>query len=398
MSRVMVAVKTTEGGRWILPQIRAFRDRGLEVVVLLPGGEGRLATEVASLVEKDAGLRLVRSPFDFSFRPRLTILTELIALRQLILETKVEGVLYHLYATALAIRLATIALDLRRVHMVAGPLFLESRLIALTERLMWRLDSHIVCGSHYIARLYGSLGVPQFRMSVVPYGVDTKLFTPPSTEDRAAARRELGLPDDGLIAVMVSYVYAPKWLAHRGRAIKGHDVLLRAWRLFHLEHPEATLLLVGSGFDSAGEKHRQELKRCFGYRSGKDGVVWLDSVDDVRIAYRCADVSISPSLSDNHGAVLEAAAMGLPSIVSDAGALPEGVVPGDGWVHRAGSAKDLLRCLENCAAVEQSTSLRERGEMSRQFIATYFDQQGLTEKVVDRFCVGRGSREDRGVE
>lgn len=385
MSRVMVAVKTTEGGRWILPQIRAIRNRGIEVVVMLPKGEGRLAAEVVSLVDQDAGLRLVRSPFDFSFRPRLTMLAELVALRRLIRETRVEGVLYHLYATALAIRLATIAVRLRRVHMVAGPLFLESRLIALMERLLWRLDSHIICGSHYIARLYRSLGVPQRRMSVVPYGVDTELFTPPSIESRAAARRKLELPADGLVAVMVSYVYAPKRLAFRGRAIKGHEVLLRAWHQFHRQDPNATLLLVGGGFDAAGEKHRQELMRRFGYRRGKDGVVWLDSVDDVRAAYRCADVSISPSLSDNHGAVLEAAAMGLPAIVSDAGALTEGVEPGVGWVHRAGSAEDLLRCLEECADA-RPIDLSERGEASRRFVVTCFDQHSLTEKVADQLC------------
>lgn len=386
MSRVLVAVKTTDGGRWILPQIRAFRNRGIEVVVLLPKGEGRLATEVAALVEQDAGLQLVRSPFNFSFRPRLTMLAELGALRRLIRETKVEGVLYHLYATALAIRLATVAMRLHRVHMIAGPLFLESRLIASIERLLWRLDSHIICGSQYIARLYRSLGVPQRRMSVVPYGVDTDLFSPPSAEIRAAARRELGLPTDGLTVVMVSYVYAPKRLAYRGKAIKGHEVLLRAWHQFHCQYPDSTLLLVGSGFDSTGEKHRQELMSSFGYQKGKDGVVWLDSVNDVRVAYRCSDISISPSLSDNHGAVLEAAAMGLPSIVSDAGALAEGVEPGVGWVHRAGSAEDLLRCLEDCARAQQSADLKDRGEAARQFILAHFDQQGLTEKVADQVC------------
>ena len=57
----MVAVKTTEGGRWILPQIEAMRSRGTEVVVLLPEGKGRLATEVTALADRDADVRLLRA-------------------------------------------------------------------------------------------------------------------------------------------------------------------------------------------------------------------------------------------------------------------------------------------------------------------------------------------------
>jgi glycosyltransferase involved in cell wall biosynthesis len=384
MSRVMVAVKTTEGGRWILSQIEAMRSRGTEVVVLLPEGKGRLATEVTALADRDAGVRLLRSPFDFRFRPRLRVLAELANLRRLIMAAKVDCVLYHLYATALAIRLTTWGLRLRRVHMIAGPLFLESPVIATAERLLWRLDSHIICGSRYTFRRYRALGVPPHRMSVVPYGVDTTLFEPSSAEERAAARRKLDLPAEDLVAVMVSYVYAPKRMAHRGRAIKGHEVLLQAWRDFHRQYPEATLLLVGSGFDAAGEEHRQVLMRRFGYEAGKDGVIWLDSMDDVRVAYRCADVSISPSLSDNHGAALEASAMGLPCIVSDAGALAEAVQNGVGWVHRAGSSRDLQRCLGECARAR--AGLKDRGDASRRFIVAHFDQQSSTEKVADQVC------------
>ena len=380
----MVAVKTTEGGRWILPQIRALRRRGVEVVVLLPHGKGRLAAEVGALVDGDAGVQLVRSPFGFRFRPGFRVVADLVALRRLIVATEVDCVLYHLYATALAVRLSTWGLTLRRVHMIAGPLFLESPVIAAAERLLWRLDSHIICGSRYIFGLYRSLGVPEDRMSIVPYGVDATLFEPPSAECRAAARRSLGLPADGLVAVMVSYVYAPKRLAHRGRAIKGHEILLDAWQEFHRAHPDATLVLVGSGFDAAGEAHRRELMRRFGYADGEHGVIWIDSVDDVRDAYRCADVSISPSLSDNHGAVLEASAMGLPCIVSDAGALAEAVAPDTGWVHRAGSPEDLLRCLGEFARSAEQADLKSRGDASRRFIVAHFDQSRSSEAVADR--------------
>ncbi len=387
MTRVMVAVKTTEGARWILPQIHALRARGLEVVVLLPQGDGRLATEVLALIDRDAGVELLRSPFDFRFSVRLGLLTELVALRRAVKAANVQCVLYHLYATALAIRLATWGLKLGRVHMIAGPLYLESPLIATAERFLCHLDSHIICGSEYTYTLYRRLGMARDRMSVVPYGVDTELFQPGSPEEGAAARKDLGLPPQGLVAVMVSYVYAPKRLVHRGQAIKGHEVLLRAWREFHRRHPESTLLLVGSGFDAAGERHRQEIIHRFDYEAGRDGVIWLDSVIDVRSAYRSADVSISPSLSDNHGSALEASAMGLPCIVSDAGALPEAVESDAGWIHKAGSVEDLLLCLERCAEADSAGQLRRRGAASRRHIVTHFDQEASTQMVVKQVVV-----------
>lgn len=383
----MVAVKTTEGGLWIMPQVRALRRRGAEVVVLLPAGGGRLASAVEALAAADDGVRLLRSPFSFHFRPRRGLARELVALRRLLASSEIDTVLYHLYATALAIRLTAWRLPTRRVHMVAGPLYLESWLIAAVERVLWRCDDHIVCGSQHIFERYRRLGVPAGRMTVVPYGADPTTFSPPTPQQRAGARAGLGLPAEGFVAAMVSYVYAPKRLAHRGRAIKGHEVLLEAWRQVREHHPEATLLLVGSGFDAAGEQHRQQLMRQFGYRPGAEGLVWLDSVQDVRLAYSAADVSVSPSLSDNHGAVLEASAMGVPSIVSDAGALSEAVEPGDGWVHHAGSADDLARCL--LAGVHQGTAaLRERGAGARGLLLERFDQRACTERVVDQL-IGR---------
>jgi glycosyltransferase involved in cell wall biosynthesis len=386
MTRVMVAVKTTEGALWILPQIDALRARGVDVVVLLPEGEGRLVTKVLALVGRDSGVELVRSPFNFHFVAGRRVVSQMFALRRVVRSADVDSVLYHLYATALAIRLATLGLRLSRVHMVAGPLYLESPLIATAERIFCRLDHHIICGSQYTLDLYRKLGMPRNRMSVVPYGVDTELFRPGSPLERAASRRKLGLPVRGLVAVMVSYVYAPKALVYRGQAIKGHEVLLRAWRDFHRRHPESTLVLVGSGFDAAGERHRQRVMQSSDYHAARDGVVWLDSVLDVRDAYRSADVSVSPSLSDNHGAALEASAMGVPCIVSDAGALPEAVERGVGWIHTAGSADDLLRCLEQVAAADSAGELGRRGAASSRYMIKHFDQRVSTQLVADQVC------------
>ena len=112
--------------------------------------------------------------------------------------------------------------------------------------------------------------------------------------------------------------------------------------MFRAHHPRAHLLLVGSGWGRAGEAHRKEL--IARYRVTADpNVTWLASVADVRPCYDAADVSVSPSFSEGHGAATEASAMGVPSIVSDAGGLPETVDEPAAGSFRAVTCGALVR-------------------------------------------------------
>ena len=385
MKHLVIAVKTTDGGLWILPHVLEARRRGTKVTVLTPAGDGRLVRAVRNLSSHDSGVGHQASPFDFSFRRPWRALRGLWRLRGTIRDLAPTIVLYHLYASALAVRIACLGLRLRRVHMVAGPLYLESRIIRLVERLLGRLDDLIICGSEYTRRRYLGLGFPPCRLVTVPYGVDVAQFTPDRAPDHLAVRRRLGVMPHSFVVGMVSYVYAPKSLVHRGEGIKGHRYLLRAWRRFRQRHPDAELLLVGSGFDAAGEAYRQQLMTEHGVApdaAETAGVRWLSTVADVREAYAAMDVSVSPSLSDNHGAVLEASAMAVPSIVSDAGALPEAVTSESGWVFPAGSTEALLDRLEQAYADWAEGSLAPRGRAARTYVRAQFDVAELSRRVI----------------
>lgn len=380
--RVAVLLKTNSGGTWVLPQVEELRRRGHEVVLILPPGTGALTVELHR-----RGFEVVGSPCAFTFRPNLATLRGLRDLRALLRRLRPDVLQYHLYASALAARLSTLGMPQRRVHMVAGPLYLESPLIRPVERLLWRLDHVTICGTRYTSELYGSLGCPADRRPVVTYGVDTDHFAPARTDDsvpqqhdqgavaerRAKTRAEFGIAQDAFVAVMVAYVYPPRGLVHRGRGIKGHDVLLEAWRSFQAHHPSAHLLLVGGGWGPAGEAHREELIARFGI-AADPSVTWLASVADVRPCYVAADVSVSPSLSEGHGAATEAGAMGVPSIVSDAGGLPETVDERCGWVVPRADAKALASGLESAYREFEAGRLSERGEQARRYAVELFDE------------------------
>lgn len=355
-TRVTVVLKTAQGGMWIIPQVLAMRSRGAAVCVILPASPGRLRSAL-----QDIGIPVLDSPFDFSFRPRPDLVRRLWALRRTIDETKPDVVFYHLYASALAARLATAGRSVRRVHMVAGPLYLENALIRLAERFLCRFDDRIIAGSEYSAHLYARLGYPRRQLLVVPYGVDVQKFRKDSTPAPIS---------EEFVAIMVAYVYAPKSAVFPGVGIKGHEVLLEAWRRFSARHQGVRLLLIGGGFDPAGEEYRGRLLERYGDLST---LTWLESVTDVRPSYARAHVSVSPSLSENHGAALEASSMGLPSIVSRVGGLPEVVDPDIGWLVPPGDVEALERALDHAYEAWADGRLAEMGASARRRMEERFD-------------------------
>jgi glycosyltransferase involved in cell wall biosynthesis len=378
--KVLLVLKTSEGALWVLPHVDELRRRGHAVVAVLPERPGRLRIALSA-----RDVPVVDSPFDFRFRPSPRTLTGLLRLRRLINQLSPDVLHYHLYASALAARLSSLGLGIPRVHMVAGPLHLEWTPTRTVERLLARLDTVTIGGSDFVSERYQELGRPVARTPAIPYGVDTGHFQPPEGWQRARARAALGLGPGTFLVVMVAFVYAPRRRLHAGHGIKGHDVLLAAWRKFQAEHPDARLFLVGAGFDDAGERHRQDLIRLFRLDDPRTahGVTWFESTDDVRPFYAVADLSVSPSLSDNHGAAVEAGAMGLPSIVSDAGALPETVSPESGWVVPRGDSEALADALRHAHTEGLHGLLTARGSAARRFVRWHFSGTRTAKAVTD---------------
>lgn len=374
--RITLVIKTAEGGRWIGPHIEEMLQRGHKVTVILPMGPGRLRT----LLEKlPIDIRPVN--YDFSFAPSISTIQGLGRLRVEIRESRPDVVHYHLYASALAARISSLGLTSKRVHMVAGPLYLESRLIRTVERLLSRMDSVLVAGSAHTANLYEQLGFPKHRISEIPYGVDTEKFRPPSIAEAKAARESLGLASDQFVVVMVAYFYGPKKLVHQGVGIKGHDVLLASWKEFARSGRDVKLFLVGSGFDPAGDEHRRSLMSE--YADPRLGIEWVASVTDVRPYYWAANLSVSPSLSENHGSALEAGACGVPRMVSDAGGLPETTTAESGWIVPKGRSDALGTALEESYVEFLSGDLARRGICSRAEMVENFDVRDASVALVD---------------
>ena len=144
------------------------------------------------------------------------------------------------------------------------------------------------------------------------------------------------------------------------RPEKGHDVLLNALPLVRRDVPDARLVLIGEG-DCRPALEAQAAALGLG-----DSVEFLGSVGEIWSHLAEADVFALASRSEAFGiAIAEAMAAGLPVVASDAGAVPELVVPGvTGELFPPGDHEALARRL-----VRILTSPELRSEMSSAALA-----------------------------
>jgi glycosyltransferase involved in cell wall biosynthesis len=180
---------------------------------------------------------------------------------------------------------------------------------ALERGVLRRADAHVVLSSAFRRVLVERHRVAPWKISVWAPGVALERFTP---GDRLGARARLGMDPAAFVVVC----------ARRMVARMGIDALLDAWGRLERELPAGSLLLlIGDG----------PLRETFVARAaqpplaGRVRVMGRLSDAELIEAYRCADVAVVPSVAvEGFGlVVLEAAACGTPSIVSDVGGLPE---------------------------------------------------------------------------
>jgi glycosyltransferase involved in cell wall biosynthesis len=371
----LVLLKTPDGGFWSVDAAVALARRGHQVTFLLPSTEGRLPDAVRA-----AGLAVVKAEAPVPGAPPWRQPAAVRRLRRQVRAMGADVLISHLYAAALAGRAATWHSGVPHVFVSPGPLYLESPVIHAVERVAWRFDTHVVATSDALDRAYARLGVPRSRRSNIAYSIGETWAAPTTSDDRAAARRRLGIDAEEFVAVCVAYVYAPKRLVHRGVGIKGHDVLLEAWRRHRADGGEGTLLVVGGGFGAAGEAHRRELLARFGE---VDGVRWVGHVDDVAPWYHAADVSVAPSRSENHGAAAEASLLAIPTIASRVGGLPELVIEGEtGWLVPPEDPDALAAALRQAIAAGPEER-RARGQRARQRAAVRYAPENTDQAFAD---------------
>jgi len=149
--------------------------------------------------------------------------------------------------------------------------------------------------------------------AVIPNGVDTRRYRPPSPDERAEARRKIDVKE-GLVLLYTGRFAREKQL----------DRFLQAFADALKAKPAAALLiLLGAGEE---EETLKAQAKALGLETR---VRFLPPADEVLPFYWAADALVLPSLSEGlSNSLLEAMACGLPAVASRVGGTREAVLEG----------------------------------------------------------------------
>jgi glycosyltransferase involved in cell wall biosynthesis len=168
-------------------------------------------------------------------------------------------------------------------------------------------------------------GVPLHKVDICPLGVDTDLFSPPSTQydfqQRESTRKQLGFSQTDIVCI------------YTGRFTDDKNPLLLAKVIEELAESGQPFrgLFVGSGPQS------QAIKSCLA-----SVVHPFVNVKELPRLFRAADIGVWPAQESM--SMLDAAACGLPIVVNHTMSAPERA-EGNGLTYILNDRKDLISVL-----------------------------------------------------
>jgi D-inositol-3-phosphate glycosyltransferase len=212
----------------------------------------------------------------------------------------------------------------------------EAEVVASADRLVANTDDEA-------RQLIGHYAADPARVTTINPGVDLSVFCPGS---QALARRQLGLPQDGVVLVF----------AGRVQPLKAPDVVLHAAARMIADDPalatRLTIAFVG-GPSGTGRQDPDGLTELAG-RLGLTGLVRLEPPcpqPELAQWYRAATLVMVPSYSESFGLVaMEAQACGTPVVAAAVGGLRTAVRHGYSGIlvdsrdpgHYARAVRDLI--------------------------------------------------------
>lgn len=186
------------------------------------------------------------------------------------------------------------------------------------QRLACRFADCVLVNAESIRQWLIEEHYPPERIAVIRNGIDLKRF--PSAPSAPGLRRELGLPADARLVVMLA----------RLSPLKGFEDFLDAAAAVVRDCPQARFLIVGETFvrrDGAIERdatYRDALARQAARLGIGDHVVFTGFRPDVPALLSESAVSVLPSLSEGlSNTVLESMAAGVPVVATRVGGNPE---------------------------------------------------------------------------
>lgn len=172
------------------------------------------------------------------------------------------------------------------------------------EKLFASCDNYIATTHEIKESFIKDAHIDPKKISVIPHGIDTKMYPFISYEDRCIAKQQAGL-DSVIPNLLFCARVAPN---------KGIFIALEVWKQIYKHYPDSKFYIVGGGDNTLLDEARRVSEHC------NNSIIVVGEVDDVTPYHRLSDVYIFPS--EHEGlptSLLEAMSSGLATVCSDIG-------------------------------------------------------------------------------
>lgn len=248
----------------------------------------------------------------------------------------------------------------------------ESRLISAIKRYiatytLKKADS-VTCDAEHMKETMKRLGVPEEKIKLIYFGIDTRRFSPGQKSEKLKVR--LGVYNSPAIITLRNL-----------RPVYDVESLVKSVPLVLKEIPESKFIIAGKGPE---EERLKELAKSLGVSDSVKFIGFIPN-DELPEYLNSMDVYVSTSLSDAGIAASTAEAMscGLPVIVTDVADNKEWVE--DGITGFVVPTKDPKLLAEKIIYLLQNENVRKKfGKISRKIIEernNYYKEMGKMEKI-----------------
>ncbi|OYX85621.1 MAG: glycosyltransferase family 1 protein [Flavobacteriales bacterium 32-34-25] len=267
-----------------------------------------------------------------------------------------------------------------RIHTFTGLIFPDKkgflqRLLIFMDRLLCACATHIYPEGQGVKKDLIQYKITSKPLKVIANGnvngIDTAYFSKDevSLHEKESLKKELGISDNDFIFVFV------------GRLVgdKGINELISAFS--QLPTPNSRLLLVGPLESDLDPLYAETLKEI----ENNSNIISVGFQNDVRLYYSISDCLVFPSYREGFpNVVLQAGAMGLPSIVTDINGSNEIIVDGENGIiipaqNTIALQEAMLRMIPKGAFYNQLQ------QNARKMIVSRYEQKVVWEAILEEY-------------
>lgn len=270
-----------------------------------------------------------------------------------------------------------------RLHTVAGLPLLEAKgikrkILNFVEKLTYSCATKVYPNSHGLENIIlHNKFINKQKLKVIANGssngIDTAYFNPDlfSEEKKQILKDSLKIQKEDFVFIFVGRIVGDK----------GIHELIRAFSKLSKENKQIKLLLVGSFEDELDPVH-EKTKKCI---NNHDQIIHVGFQNDVRLYFAISNALVFPSYREGFpNVVMQAGAMGLPSIVSNINGCNEIIKEGiNGVVIPVKNSQAIYTAM--CELIENKEYCRQLEENARAIIVNNYEQKVVWQALLEEY-------------